>query len=121
MKTDGRGKPFYARIRACNRIVESTHYATAAEAGDAFDRLTKTLRRGADTMTICQDCGHDLAIREHKIGCSNREPRFTYRARRTVQDPRFADGRYIGADAIDPRVESARATAHHCLAKPADT
>jgi hypothetical protein len=40
MKRDGRAKPFYARITVKGGgRVESTHYATALEAGEAFLRL----------------------------------------------------------------------------------
>jgi hypothetical protein len=45
MRTDHRKKPFYARIRLSEeRFVDSTHYATAAEAAAAFDRMIKAFR-----------------------------------------------------------------------------
>ena len=39
MRLDGRGKPFYARVRQRDQTIDSTHYATAAEAGAAYDRM----------------------------------------------------------------------------------
>lgn len=46
MREDGRGKPFYARIRISDRqIIDSAHYKTAREAAAAFDRMDFWRRR----------------------------------------------------------------------------
>lgn len=56
---------------------------------------------------ICSECGMDTDLREHRFGCSHRVIG-DYRAARTVQDPRFVDGVYVGWQPIDPAVAAAR-------------